>query len=105
MLVRIGDLRVKFKDSDFNMDDYSDLLVTLSKQSGQPQTFLLENVPCPNACGKLTRKFEIQWKALNPFSNGTVMGAFYDFYQDGILDVIFAEENRGNYRQSHFVIL
>ena len=130
ILVRIGeefhDLRVNFKDSDnqqwgfvvpndnlytntitmrggdFNMDGYPDLLVTLSKQSGQPQTFLLENVPCPNACGKLTRKFEIQWKALAPFANGTVMGAFYDFYQDGILDVIFVEENRGKYRQVAF---
>lgn len=94
---------ITLRGGDFNMDGYPDLLVALAKQSGQPQTFLLENVPCDGgACGPLTRKFEIKWKALAPFSNGTVMGAFYDFYQDGILDVIFVEQKDNRYRQVAF---
>lgn len=61
----------------------------------QPQTFLLENVPCDQQqqnCGPLTRTFAVRWRALAPFTNGTVVGAFYDFYQDGILDVLFVEQ-------------
>lgn len=98
---------ITLRGGDFNMDGYPDLLVTLGKtssggvwsslwgssgQQGQPQTFLLENVPCERNCGPLTRTYEVRWRALAPFSNGTVAGAFYDFYQDGILDVLFVEE-------------
>lgn len=93
---------ITIRGGDFNMDGYPDLLVTLVKQTSlqhgnkpQPQTFLMENVPCdqPRTCGPLTRTFEVQWKALAPFTNGTIMGAFYDFYQDGILDVVFIEQS------------
>lgn len=93
---------ITLRGGDFNMDGYPDLLVTLAKPAGQPQTFLLENVPCEgNAC-QLSRTFKIRWQALAPFSNGTIMGAFYDFYQDGILDVIFVEQTGDRYRQVAF---
>lgn len=48
------------------------------------------------------RTFEVQWKALMPFSNGTIAGAFYDFYQDGVLDVLFVEKSGDRYRQVAF---
>lgn len=93
---------ITLRGGDFNMDGYPDLLVTLAKQSGQPQTFLLENVPCDHTCSPLGRTFEVHWKALLPFSSGTITGAFYDFYQDGILDVLFVEKSGDRYRQVAF---
>lgn len=97
---------ITLRGGDFNMDGYPDLLVTLAKVNGngQPQTFLLENVECPNNinCHPLNRKFEVKWNSLAPFSNGTIMGAFYDFYQDGILDVLFVEQSGDKYRQKAF---
>ena len=57
------------------------------------QTFFLENVPChKRTCNGMTRTFDVRWKALRPFGNGTIMGSFYDFYQDGILDVIMLQK-------------
>lgn len=83
---------ITLRGGDFNMDGYPDLLVTLSHPYSHTQTFLLENIQCDRSCGPLSRTFVVKWKALAPFFNGTVMGAFYDFYQDGILDVILTEK-------------
>jgi hypothetical protein len=96
---------ITLRGGDFNMDGYPDLIVTLIKTSGnkQTQTFLLENVPCVSrTCGLLTRTFSVKWKALMPFTNGTVMGSFYDFYQDGILDVVLVEKKDDKYRPLAF---
>lgn len=87
---------ITLRGGDFNLDGYPDLLVTLTPQSDyHPQTFLMENVACSH-CEQLTRTFQIRWRAFAPFTNGTVVGAFYDFYQDGILDVIFVEKQSNN---------
>uniref|UniRef100_A0A182RKF5 T-cell immunomodulatory protein TIP C2 domain-containing protein n=1 Tax=Anopheles funestus TaxID=62324 RepID=A0A182RKF5_ANOFN len=83
---------ITLRGGDFNLDGYPDLLATLTKSGDQMQTFLLENVPCEkSACNHMTRTFVVRWKALAPFSNGTMMGSFFDFYNDGILDAIFVE--------------
>lgn len=82
---------ITLRGGDFNMDGYPDLLATLTPTTDRiPRTFLLENVPCKN-CKKFTRTFAVRWTALNPLNNRTVMAVFYDFYQDGILDVILVE--------------
>ncbi|XP_055614455.1 T-cell immunomodulatory protein [Uranotaenia lowii] len=82
---------ISLRGGDFNLDGYPDLLATLMK-SGQMQTFLLENVACQKpSCDHMKRTFIVRWKALTPFANGTIMGSFYDFYNDGILDAIFVE--------------
>lgn len=88
--------------SSLRLVSFRDLLVTLAKLNGVPQTFLLENVPCQSPCPPMGRTFEVLWKALLPFSNGTITGAFYDFYQDGILDVLFVEKSGDRYRQVAF---
>ncbi|KFB46795.1 AGAP011964-PA-like protein [Anopheles sinensis] len=83
---------ITLRGGDFNLDGYPDLLATLTKSGNQMQTFLLENVACEkSACKNMTRTFVVRWKALAPFSNGTMMGSFFDFYNDGILDAIFVE--------------
>ncbi|EDV52125.1 T-cell immunomodulatory protein [Drosophila erecta] len=84
------------RSGDFNLDGYPDLLVTLQPLNvAKPvmQTFLLENVPCTTCNKPLKRTFEVRWNALSPMGNNTVAGAFYDFYQDGVLDVILIRKD------------
>uniref|UniRef100_A0A7G3AZ86 Putative t-cell immunomodulatory protein n=1 Tax=Lutzomyia longipalpis TaxID=7200 RepID=A0A7G3AZ86_LUTLO len=94
---------ITLRGGDFNMDGYPDLLATLQQHPGGIiQTFLLENVPMDRKPNPLSRTFVVRWKALAPFANGTVAGAFYDFYQDGILDVVLVEKANGKYRTKAF---
>lgn len=72
------------RGGDFNLDGYPDLLVTLEYQHAI-RTVLLENVPGPNG-----RAFSVQWNSLGA-SNNTVAGAFFDFYQKGIMDVLLVQ--------------
>lgn len=95
---------ITLHSGDFNMDGYPDILATLSlipSGSSKPQSFLLENVPC-QTCGKFSRTYAIKWNALNPFRNGTVMAAFFDFYQDGILDCILVTWDGNKYKTAAF---
>ncbi|XP_044731670.1 T-cell immunomodulatory protein [Chrysoperla carnea] len=85
---------ITLRSGDFNMDGYPDILATLKPNpNGAPQSFFLENVHCETGCGSLNRTYVIRWKALRPFNNNTVMAVFYDFYQDGILDLIFVQKS------------
>uniref|UniRef100_A0A6P7F4V3 T-cell immunomodulatory protein n=1 Tax=Diabrotica virgifera virgifera TaxID=50390 RepID=A0A6P7F4V3_DIAVI len=95
---------ITLRSGDFNMDGYPDILATLTPVSNYnaPQSFLLENVPCQNYCGSLKRTFEVRWSSLNPFKNGTIMAAFFDFYQDGILDCIVVQSVNGEYKTAAF---
>lgn len=94
---------ITLRGGDFNLDGYPDLLVTLTQlDNSEPQTFFMENVPCDVACNSLSRTFKVRWRAFEPFTNGTIVGAFYDFYQDGILDVIFVEKTDKHYRPRAF---
>uniref|UniRef100_D3TMT0 Putative membrane protein n=1 Tax=Glossina morsitans morsitans TaxID=37546 RepID=D3TMT0_GLOMM len=93
------------RSGDFNMDGYPDLIMTLQTfgATHKRQTFLLENVPCKMCNSPLKRTYEVKWNALSPLGENTVAGAFYDFYQDGVLDVILIEKsNTGNYRPLAF---
>lgn len=93
---------ITLRGGDFNMDGYPDLLATL-QSTKQAQSFLLQNVACDN-CAGFNRTFDVKWQALNPFYNETAMAVFYDFYQDGILDVILVEFDKTNnvYRTAAF---
>lgn len=94
---------ITLRSGDFNMDGYPDILATLAQEGDDhPQAFLLENVPCQTACGKFKRSYAIKWSALSPFRNGTVMAAFFDFYQDGILDCIMVTYNGKQYQAGAF---
>lgn len=87
---------ITLRGGDFNMDGYPDLLATLQSSSTKhKQSFLLQNVACNN-CAGFNRTFSIKWQALNPFYNETAMAVFYDFYQDGILDVILVSVDFDN---------
>ncbi|KAM7358433.1 T-cell immunomodulatory protein [Cochliomyia hominivorax] len=93
------------RSGDFNMDGYPDLIMTMQTLTGpkRMQTFLLENVPCKMCNPPLKRTFEVKWNALNPLGEDTVAGAFYDFYQDGVLDVILIQKTKsGQYKPLAF---
>jgi len=95
---------ITLRGGDFNMDGYPDLLATLqSPVTKHTQSFLLQNVLCNN-CDGFNRTFDVKWQALNPFYNNSAMAVFYDFYQDGILDVILVECDKvnGNYSTAAF---
>lgn len=90
---------ITLRGGDFNMDGYPDLIATLVNAAGDYQTVLLENVACSGpSCQNeaLTRTFAVQWHALLPSGKRTIMGAFYDFYQDGILDVVLVQMDDTN---------
>lgn len=94
---------ITLHSGDFNMDGYPDILATLStSKDSQPQSFLLENIPCSSNCGVFKRTYVVRWDALSPFKNGTIMAAFFDFYQDGILDVIMVQFNGTKYKTVAF---
>lgn len=95
---------ITLRPGDFNMDGYPDLMVTLVSEKNIKSVFL-ENVPCKSrpACERFSRTFEVQWTRFGSFNNNTVLGVFYDFHQDGVLDIIFVH-NKGNmYNVSAFV--
>ncbi|KAK9501658.1 hypothetical protein O3M35_012343 [Rhynocoris fuscipes] len=82
---------ITLRGGDFNMDGYPDALATLQDFNGNLKTYLLVNEACvsPANCNEFNRTFTVHWTALDPVNNNTIMGVFYDFMQDGILDIIF----------------
>uniref|UniRef100_T1GPQ4 T-cell immunomodulatory protein TIP C2 domain-containing protein n=1 Tax=Megaselia scalaris TaxID=36166 RepID=T1GPQ4_MEGSC len=96
---------IAVRAGDYNMDGYPDLLATL-KQINNPQiikTVLLENVPCTTCkLDQYKRTFKVNWNAFGSMGNNTVAGIFYDFYNDGILDIIFIEKNGDTFKPLAF---
>lgn len=90
---------ITIRSGDYNMDGYPDLLATFEADKKKPRAFLLENVPCGGShrCGnKTTRTYSVRWDipiTTGHNEQGVLTAAFYDFYQDGILDVIVVYEN------------
>lgn len=89
---------ITLRGGDFNLDGYPDMLVTLQSDSKPPkiQTFFMENVECSGNCG-VSRSFAIRWNAFAPYSDGTVVGAFYDFYQVNNFSEMLFTYNSQNY--------
>lgn len=86
---------ITMRSGDFNMDGYPDVLMTLSPVNNNNETrvFLLHNVACDAPECKFHRKFQVQWEQFNSFGNNVVMATFYDFYMDGVLDIIYVKKN------------
>ncbi|CAD0196729.1 unnamed protein product [Chrysodeixis includens] len=82
------------RSGDYNMDGYPDMLVTLSPvNSNETRAFLLHNTPCILPGCKFYRTFDVQWDKFDSFGNDVVMATFFDFYMDGILDIIYVKKN------------
>lgn len=70
-------------------------MVSFSANGETNRVCFLENAPCTSNCDNFRRDFIVHWSALTPMNNNTVLGVFYDFLQDGILDVILVNEIKG----------
>lgn len=85
---------ITMRSGDYNMDGYPDILMTFSPvNSNETRVFLLHNVPCNLPGCKFYRTFEAQWDKFDSFGDGVVMATFYDFYMDGVLDIIYVKKN------------
>jgi len=98
---------ITLRGGDFNMDGYPDLLASLKQQPPDPplkRSFLLKNVASASSDCAFNRTFEVQWSTLEPMNDNTNMAVFYDFGQDGTLDVLFVhkDESSGKYGVSVF---
>lgn len=95
---------ITMRSGDYNMDGYPDILMTLSPvNSKDTKAFLLHNVACNLPGCKFHRTFEVQWERFNSFGNNVVMATFYDFYMDGVLDVIYVQKNSTNSTQKYIM--
>lgn len=88
---------------DFNMDGYPDLLATL-KNGNVVKSYLLENIACEGEkCDGFPRTFNVLWTYLAPYNQGTTIGVFFDFSQNGVLDILFVHDKKTNKPNSMFV--
>lgn len=99
---------ITVRGGDFNMDGYPDILASLTLYSSSGETknkaFLLENVPCLGSiCHKFGRTFAPQWGSMSPTNSLTNMAVFYDFGQDGILDVLLVQMDHSDSTPSYKV--
>lgn len=92
---------ITLRPGDFNLDGYVDLLATLSGRGSQnTKVILLENIKCDN-CDGFSRTFKINQRFDSTiYGNNHVMGAFYDFSQNGVLDVLLVSEVNGDYKMT-----
>lgn len=95
---------ITLHSGDFNMDGYPDILATIClNENGPSQSVLMENVPSTSTSGKFTRTYAIRWNILDAYhKNGTAMAAFFDFYQDGVLDIILVTFDGKEYKAAAF---
>ena len=77
---------VTLRVGDYNLDGYPDVLATLVDSTGTPQVTLLENTECVDNC-EFPRTFTPKWGLLDKWTK-SVLGTFFDFEEDGSLDVI-----------------
>ncbi|XP_049867351.1 T-cell immunomodulatory protein [Pectinophora gossypiella] len=85
---------ITMRSGDFNMDGYPDILMTLSPVDNvDTKVFLLHNIPCNQPGCKFYRTFEVLWDKFDSFGNNVVMATFYDFYMDGVLDIVYVKKN------------
>ncbi|XP_045445777.1 T-cell immunomodulatory protein [Melitaea cinxia] len=95
---------ITMRSGDYNMDGYPDILMTLSPVNNKnTKVFLLHNVACNLPGCKFHRTFEVQWEKFSSFGNNVVMATFYDFYMDGVLDVIYIQKNITNSTQKYMM--
>lgn len=85
---------ITMRSGDYNMDGYPDMLMTLSPvNSNDTKVFLLHNIPCNLPGCKFHRTFTVLWDKFDSFGNNVIMATFYDFYMDGVLDIIYVKKN------------
>lgn len=93
------DLPITVRAGDYNLDGYPDLVVVLRNSSVdgfQQKAFILDNTAC-SGC-ETGRTFQLSYEVpLHSDKEKALIPAFYDYQDDGILDLIvttFGEDNQ-----------
>lgn len=95
----IGMNTISLRVGDYDLDGYPDVIVILkpSSESTGQKAFLLQNVECLGC--SFQRTFIVVWESGDlKYVTDVVLAAFYDIYNDGILDIIVVRHtNDGNW--------
>ncbi|KAJ8302635.1 hypothetical protein KUTeg_019031 [Tegillarca granosa] len=89
---------------DFNLDGYPDILTVIqntTKGNMTQRAVMLYNVPCQGSqCGGFSRTFQISWRtSFHGIKEKGLLPAFYDYHENGILDVIVTTQTEDkNYK-------
>lgn len=89
---------------DFNLDGYPDILTVIqntTKGNMTQRAVMLYNVPCQGSqCGGFSRTFQISWgTSFHGIKEKGLLPAFYDYHENGILDVIVTTQTEDkNYK-------
>lgn len=91
---------VMIRSGDFNLDGFPDLLIPMVGADGSTIIELWENVPCteslcgPEATSSNRRTFQQMTNGVNALSDvkGSYVAAFFDFDEDGVLDILTLSE-------------
>lgn len=78
---------ITLRAGDYNLDGYPDLLAIMSNPNHTQRAFLFQNIPYNFE--NYTRSFKIVWPAAFTYlKDSTLLAAFFDVDENGILDVI-----------------
>ncbi|KAK3085956.1 hypothetical protein FSP39_011271 [Pinctada imbricata] len=96
----VGYNPISLRVGDFNLDGYPDLLGVIKNTSSKgvtiQQAVLFENIPCsgPNCAGS-ERTFRIDFNTqLHPQSQMAIIPAFFDYLEDGVLDILVTTQSK-----------
>ncbi|KAL4234417.1 T-cell immunomodulatory protein [Mactra antiquata] len=91
---------ITLRVGDFNLDGFPDILAVLGNHTGNlHRAVLMLNRPC-DGCTGFDRTFSIDWDTwLESHDTRALLPAFYDLYDNGILDVIISSiDSKGSSR-------
>ncbi|XP_061162912.1 T-cell immunomodulatory protein-like [Saccostrea echinata] len=103
----VGGVPITLRTGDFNLDGFQDMLAVLqtpdNKGGNITKAYILQNVPC-TGCNGLGRTFNIRWDlSLQPNTDLAVYPAFFDYKENGILDVVLTSYSQDKKFHTHLL--
>ncbi|XP_060074533.1 T-cell immunomodulatory protein-like [Ylistrum balloti] len=102
-------LPVTLRSGDFDLDGFPDLLAVLqhTKTDGEllQRAYILLNVGCSGTgCENFPRTYKVSWTTnLHSHSHRAVLATFFDYQENGIMDVMVTTYTSSNQYQIHMM--
>ncbi|XP_033753779.1 T-cell immunomodulatory protein-like [Pecten maximus] len=102
-------LPITLRSGDFDLDGFPDLLAVLQhkKEDGEvlQRAYILLNVRCSGAgCEKFSRTYRVAWTTtLHSPSDKAILATFFDYEENGILDVMVTTYTSKNVYQTNLM--